>query len=146
MTEIMRGNAGIAISQTIMANFIRSDKTMFCFTILRVPFAIFLPLGKSDSLSETRTISLASIAESEPTLPIETAQSALVITGASFIPSPAYKSLPRALSFSASVSFSSGRSEALYSSSPTAFATVSARSGLSPVSITVCVIPLFLRS
>ncbi len=119
---------------------------MFSTTSLRVKRAIFLPFGRSFKSSVTRTISLASIAASEPTLPIDTAQSAAVITGASFIPSPAYSSLPRDLSSCAASSLPSGNKPALKPSRPAFSATACARAALSPVSIQAYSIPDFLSS
>ena len=58
------------------------------FTILIVRLAIFIINGNFLKSSSIRTISAASIAASEPRDPMANPTSALMSTGASFIPSP----------------------------------------------------------
>ncbi len=69
--------------------FIKSAKTIFCFTILKVFLEIFTTCAIFLTSSSIRTTSAASIAASEPILPIAIPTSTLVSTGASLIPSPA---------------------------------------------------------
>ena len=67
--------------------------TMFCFTILSVFLAILTTVAIFAGLSSIRTTSAASMAASEPMLPMAIPISALVSTGASLIPSPTKASL-----------------------------------------------------
>ena len=102
-------------------------------------------------LSSIITTSAASIAASEPMRPIAMPMSERISTGASFMPSPVNAScppFPAAFSASSSSStlltLSAGSSSAQNVSSPISFATASATSRLSPVSITVFLTPSFL--
>ena len=124
-----------------------SAKMIFSQTILIVFLAIFMLSAIFDGLSSIRTISADSIAASEPMAPIAIPQSALISTGASFMPSPTNASLPLA-SFNNSSTFetlSAGRSSAKKPVRPSLFATFSATLFLSPVSITRRLTPTFLR-
>ena len=96
--------------------------------------------------SSISTISAASTAASEPIAPMAIPMSARESTGASFIPSPtkATASFPDALSAISSSIFSTlspGRSSLYTSSIPIALATSFAVVLLSPVSITVFLMP-----
>ena len=118
---------------------------MFCFTMRSVFLAILTTDAIFVTSSSIRTISAASIAASEPILPIAIPMSALVSTGASLIPSPT--NARRSFCFSAFKSASTcstlppGNSSACTSSIPSVCATVSAASLRSPVSMTVCLTP-----
>lgn len=65
--EIIKGNDGMAILNAIIANLMTREPIMFWNTIFLVDFATLRASGNRDSLSETSTKSLASIAESLPT-------------------------------------------------------------------------------
>ena len=91
--------------------------------------------------SSMRTISAASIAASEPSAPIAIPMSALLSTGASFIPSPTNASFSFS-PFSANIcstfsTLSDGKSSLYTSSIPSSAATCSATFLASPVSIMV---------
>ena len=61
---------------------------IFSLTMRMVFLAIFIAVGSFEILSSMRTISADSIAASLPIAPIAMPTSALVSTGASFMPSP----------------------------------------------------------
>ena len=82
------------------------QNTMFSFTILSVFLAIRIVFGIFSISSSMITISAASIAASDPILPIATPISALTSTGASLIPSPTNTSFSFWLSFSSNCSVS----------------------------------------
>ena len=76
------------IPNDIAIIFINIAKVIFDTTIFLVFFAIFIAVAIFDVSSVIITTSYASIAESDPIPPILIPISALVITGASLIPSP----------------------------------------------------------
>ena len=123
---------------------------MFCFTIFIVFLDIFIASFILDGSSVIMAISAASIALSAPSPPIAIPISASASTGASFIPSPTNTSFPFSvfvfINSSTFSTFPSGNSSVYTSSSPSSFPTVSPTSFLSPVSITVFLIPFFFNS
>ena len=77
-----------AIPSNIAVTFINIAKVIFVITILLVFFFFFYAVVSFDISSVIITTSDASMAESDPMLPILIPISALIITGASLIPSP----------------------------------------------------------
>ena len=112
-------------------------------------FAIRIALTIFCGSSSIRTTSAASIAASEPSAPIAIPISALESTGASLIPSPTKASFSFAVFFARSsstfVTLSAGRSSLYTRSTPSSPATCCATLSISPVSMTVSLMPCFLR-
>ena len=129
---------------------IPSAKYIFSYTIrihfleILIAFAIFF------GSSSIRTTSAASIAASDPSAPMAIPISALDNTGASLIPSPTNASFSFSdfcsRSSSTFATLSAGRSSLYTSPIPNSSATLSATRFISPVSITVLVMPAFFRS
>ena len=121
---------------------------MFCCTIRTVFLAIAYATAILPGSSSIKTMSAASIAASWPIAPIAIPTSARIKTGASLIPSPVkinvLSSSFSRRSCSTLSTLSPGISSAHTVSMPSSFATLSATSFLSPVSITTLSIPHFL--
>ena len=113
------------------------------FFAIRIALTIFI------GSSSIRTTSAASIAASEPIAPIAIPISALESTGASLIPSPTKASFSFSVFFARSSStlltLSAGRSSLYTRSTPSSPATCCATLSISPVSMTVSLMPFFLR-
>ena len=121
-------------------------KTMFCLTMLMHFFDILIALETFLGSSSISTTSAASTAASDPMAPIAIPISARDSTGASFIPSPTKATASllddlEAISSSILSTLSPGRSSLYTSSIPMLFATSFAVVLLSPVSITVFLMP-----
>jgi len=111
---------------------------------IRIAWEIFM------GSSSIRTTSAASIAASDPIAPMAIPISARVSTGASLIPSPTKARFPFPLfsrrSSSTFCTLSAGRSSLRTWSMPSSFATASATSFASPVSMTVLATPTDFRA
>ena len=119
---------------------------IFCRAMAIVRRAMEMAVAILPVLSSISTISADSIAASLPKAPIAMPTSARFNTGASFMPSPT-KARPLFSPFSpsnrsTSATLSAGRSSELYSSMPSCFATSSATSRRSPVSMTTRFTPI----
>ena len=124
---------------------IASANTTFCHEMLFVIFAMLTASGIAFISEFINTTSAASIAASAP-LPIAAPTSAPASTGASLIPSPTNITAPwLSLIFFNSDNLSCGSNFACTSSIPVSFATASALSCASPVSIAV-MIPCFFTA
>ena len=104
--------------------YINAQNRFSCI-FLRVALLSLIAAGTSKRLLFMRTISAASMATSVPA-PMAIPISALVSAGASFIPSPTMTTLPRSFSLRMTLSFPSGSTPAMTSSTPASLPMASA--------------------
>ncbi|MNJ57131.1 hypothetical protein D3C77_527090 [compost metagenome] len=120
---------------------------MFCHTMRRVLFAIWIAEASLEGSSVMITISAASMAASDPRPPMATPTSALAKTGVSLIPSPTnaifslldfWRSI-----FSSSSTLCCGSSSDRTSSTPSFLPTASPTALISPVNMKTFFTPRF---